>query len=82
LEPAVRADLCDRLAAAGLKRIEAASFVNPKLVPQMAGADGLERPAPASSDYRPMTSTVLVRLRSPERNRSADTGTPSSPATA
>src|SRR5258706_15757759 len=39
LEPSVRADLCDRLAAAGLKRIEAASFVNPKLVPQMAGAE-------------------------------------------
>src|SRR5260370_22826824 len=31
--------MCDRLAAAGLKRIEAASFVNPKLVPQMAGAE-------------------------------------------
>jgi len=39
LEPVVRAELCDRLAAAGLRRIEAASFVNPKLVPQMAGAD-------------------------------------------
>ncbi len=39
LEPVVRAELCDRLAAAGLKRIEAASFVNPKLVPQMAGAE-------------------------------------------
>jgi hydroxymethylglutaryl-CoA lyase/(R)-citramalyl-CoA lyase len=39
LEPAVRAELCDRLASAGLKRIEAASFVNPKLVPQMAGAE-------------------------------------------
>jgi (R)-citramalyl-CoA lyase len=39
LEPASRADLCDRLASAGLKRIEAASFVNPKLVPQMAGAE-------------------------------------------
>src|ERR1700681_3052795 len=39
LEPAVRAELCDRLAAAGLKRIEAASFVHPKLVPQMAGAE-------------------------------------------
>ena len=39
LEPAARAELCDRLAAAGLKRIEAASFVNPKLVPQMAGAE-------------------------------------------
>ena len=39
LEPALRAQLCDRLAAAGLARIEAASFVNPKLVPQMAGAE-------------------------------------------
>jgi (R)-citramalyl-CoA lyase len=39
LEPIVRAELCDRLASAGLKRLEAASFVNPKLVPQMAGAE-------------------------------------------
>jgi len=39
LEPIVRAELCDRLASAGLKRIEAASFVNPKLLPQMAGAE-------------------------------------------
>ena len=39
LEPAVRAELCDRLAAAGVKKMEAASFVNPKLVPQMAGAE-------------------------------------------
>jgi (R)-citramalyl-CoA lyase len=39
LEPASRAELCDRLASAGLKRIEAASFVHPKLVPQMAGAE-------------------------------------------
>ena len=39
LEPMVRAQLCDRLARAGLKRMEAASFVNPKLVPQMAGAE-------------------------------------------
>jgi hydroxymethylglutaryl-CoA lyase/(R)-citramalyl-CoA lyase len=39
LEPAVRAELCDRLASAGVKRIEAASFVNPTLVPPMAGAE-------------------------------------------
>jgi isopropylmalate/homocitrate/citramalate synthase len=39
LEPAVRAELCDRLAVAGVKRMEAASFVNPQLVPQMAGAE-------------------------------------------
>ncbi len=41
LQPAVRAELGDRLAAAGLKRIEAASFVSPKLVPQMAGAEAV-----------------------------------------
>jgi isopropylmalate/homocitrate/citramalate synthase len=37
--PGVRAELVGRLAAAGLKRIEAASFVNPERVPQMAGAE-------------------------------------------
>jgi hydroxymethylglutaryl-CoA lyase/(R)-citramalyl-CoA lyase len=39
LEPAVRAELCRRLAAAGLPRVEAASFVHPARVPQMAGAE-------------------------------------------
>lgn len=39
LEPAVRAELVDRLAVSGLPRIEAVSFVNPARVPQMAGAE-------------------------------------------
>jgi (R)-citramalyl-CoA lyase len=39
LAPAVRAELVDRLAAAGLPRIEAVSFVRPDRVPQMAGAE-------------------------------------------
>jgi isopropylmalate/homocitrate/citramalate synthase len=39
LPPETRAELVRRLAAAGLKRIEAASFVNPDRVPQMAGAE-------------------------------------------
>ncbi|HET7478462.1 MAG TPA: hydroxymethylglutaryl-CoA lyase [Rubrobacteraceae bacterium] len=39
LTPEVRAELCDRLAAAGVSRVEAASFVNPRRVPQMAGAE-------------------------------------------
>lgn len=39
LEPAVRAELVNRLAAAGLPRIEVCSFVNPERVPQMAGAE-------------------------------------------
>jgi isopropylmalate/homocitrate/citramalate synthase len=39
LEPRVRAELVDRLAASGLPRIETVSFVNPARVPQMAGAE-------------------------------------------
>jgi (R)-citramalyl-CoA lyase len=39
LPPETRAELCDRLAAAGVQRVEAASFVNPEKVPQMAGAE-------------------------------------------
>src|SRR5437763_10964647 len=39
LEPRVRAELVNRLAAAGLPRIEAASFVRSDRVPQMAGAE-------------------------------------------
>jgi hydroxymethylglutaryl-CoA lyase/(R)-citramalyl-CoA lyase len=39
LEPPVRAELVRRLAAAGLPRIEAVSFVQPDRVPQMAGAE-------------------------------------------
>ena len=39
LEPPVRADLVNRLAAAGLPAIETASFVHPERVPQMAGAE-------------------------------------------
>jgi isopropylmalate/homocitrate/citramalate synthase len=47
LEPPVRAELVNRLAAAGVPRIECVSFVNPARVPQMAGAEevvaGIER---------------------------------------
>jgi isopropylmalate/homocitrate/citramalate synthase len=39
LEPSVRAELVNRLAAAGLPKIEAVSFVSPQRVPQMAGAE-------------------------------------------
>jgi len=47
LEPLVRADLVNRLAAAGLRRVEAVSFVRDDRVPQMARAEevveGIER---------------------------------------
>jgi isopropylmalate/homocitrate/citramalate synthase len=39
LSPETRAELVDRLAAAGLRRIEAVSFVRADRVPQMAGAE-------------------------------------------
>ena len=39
LEPAVRAELVNRLAAAGLPRVEAVSFVRDDRVPRMAGAE-------------------------------------------
>jgi hydroxymethylglutaryl-CoA lyase/(R)-citramalyl-CoA lyase len=39
LDPETRAELVNRLAGAGLPRIEAVSFVNPDRVPQMAGAE-------------------------------------------
>jgi hydroxymethylglutaryl-CoA lyase/(R)-citramalyl-CoA lyase len=47
LEPTARAELVNRLAAAGLPRVEAVSFVREDRVPQMAGAEdvvaGIER---------------------------------------
>jgi isopropylmalate/homocitrate/citramalate synthase len=39
LEPSVRAELVNRLAATGLPKIEAVSFVSAERVPQMAGAE-------------------------------------------
>ena len=41
LEPGVRAELVDRLAAAGLPEIEAVSFVRDDRVPAMAGAEAV-----------------------------------------
>ena len=70
LEPAVRADLCDRLAASGLKRIEAASFVNPKLVPQMAGADEVM----AALHRRPGTSFAGLVLNEKGYERAVAAG--------
>ena len=41
LAPEVRAELCARLVAAGLRRVEAVSFVREDRVPQMAGAEAV-----------------------------------------
>ncbi len=49
LEPAVRTELTRRLEAAGARRIEAVSFVHPKYVPQMAGAEEVMAALPPES---------------------------------
>ncbi len=65
LPPAVRAELSNRLAHAGLPRVEAVSFVHPDLVPQMAGAEevmaGLER------DGETIFAGLIVNERGYER---------------
>src|SRR5215213_6166169 len=57
LPPATRADLVSRLAAAGLPRVEAVSFVRDDLVPQMAGAE--EVVAAAERDGAELSGLVL-----------------------
>jgi hydroxymethylglutaryl-CoA lyase/(R)-citramalyl-CoA lyase len=49
LPPATRADLVNRLAAAGLPRVEAVSFVRDDRVPRMAGAEEVVRGLSPSS---------------------------------
>jgi isopropylmalate/homocitrate/citramalate synthase len=39
LAPGLRAELCARMVDAGIPRVEAVSFVDPRRVPQMAGAE-------------------------------------------
>ena len=52
LDPATRADFVRRLEAAGARRIEAVSFVHPKYVPQMAGAEEVMAALPTSTGHR------------------------------
>jgi hydroxymethylglutaryl-CoA lyase/(R)-citramalyl-CoA lyase len=49
LAPALRAELCGRLAAAGLPRVEAVSFVREDRVPQMAGAEEVVAALPGAA---------------------------------
>lgn len=51
LEPAVRVELVHRLEAAGARRIEAVSFVHPKYVPQMAGAEEVMAALPHAAGH-------------------------------
>ena len=61
LAPSVRAELADRLARAGLPVIEVASFVDPRRVPQMAGAEEVV------SALQPVDSVVFAGLALNER---------------
>lgn len=51
LAPAVRVELIQRLEAAGARRIEAVSFVHPKYVPQMAGAEEVMAALPHAAGH-------------------------------
>ena len=50
LEPADKLDFVRRLEACGVRRIEAVSFVNPRRVPQMAGAEEVMAALPAAGN--------------------------------
>jgi (R)-citramalyl-CoA lyase len=70
VSPEIRSRLCDRLAAAGVSRVEAASFVNPKRVPQMAGAEEVM----AAIDRRPGTSYAGLVLNEKGYERAVQAG--------
>lgn len=52
LDPATRAVFVQKLEAAGARRIEAVSFVHPRLVPQMAGAEEVMAALPPAPGRR------------------------------
>jgi hydroxymethylglutaryl-CoA lyase len=64
LAPDVRAELVRRLAAAGLPRVEAVSFVSDERVPQMAGA---EEVVEAAGDVQAELSGLVLNERGWER---------------
>jgi isopropylmalate/homocitrate/citramalate synthase len=70
LTPQVRAELCEKLAAAGVPRVEAASFVNPKRVPQMAGAEEVM----ATIERSPHTSYAGLVLNEKGYERAIEAG--------
>jgi (R)-citramalyl-CoA lyase len=70
LAPQVRAELVNRLALAGLPRIEAASFVRPDAVPQMAGAEEVV----AAIERQPRTAYSGLALNEKGYERLAASG--------
>lgn len=70
LAPEVRAELCDLLAASGVPRVEAVSFVNPERVPQMAGAEEVL----AAIERRPGTTYAGLVLNEKGYERAVQAG--------
>ena len=70
LDPATRAELVLKLEAAGARRIEAVSFVHPRLVPQMAGAEDVMAALPAA----PGRSRIGLVLNGKGYDRALGTG--------
>ncbi len=70
LSPETRAELCDKLAGASMTRVEAVSFVNPKRVPQMAGAEEVV----SSIKRRPGTSYAGLVLNEKGYERAIESG--------
>ena len=70
LAPPERAELCNLLAAAGVPRVEAVSFVNPKRVPQMAGAEEVL----AAIERRPGTTYAGLVLNEKGYERAVQAG--------
>jgi hydroxymethylglutaryl-CoA lyase len=64
--------LIEALTAAGLRRIEATSFVSPKWIPQLADADDVARALPRIAAGRDVTYSALVpNARGLERAKAA-----------
>jgi len=64
--------LLEALAGAGLRRIEATSFVSPKWIPQLADADDVARAAARIAEGRDLTFSALVpNARGLERAKAA-----------
>jgi hydroxymethylglutaryl-CoA lyase/(R)-citramalyl-CoA lyase len=68
LAPDARAELCNRLAAAGVRRIEAVSFVNPRKVPQMAAAEEVVGMLDGAAHY----TGLILNERGYDRARDAN----------
>ena len=61
LEVPQKIEFIERLRSAGAQRIETVSFVNPRRVPQMAGAEEIMAAAPQADDFSPIGLVLNTR---------------------